>query len=174
MPFAKTGGLADVVGALVRELAQRGHDVRAFMPLYASVGAPARSSQPVPGCRSVAIAHRNPRATAFSVRARSHPGHRKSGLFHRLSGAVRPARRYTPSDPDEHRRFLLFTRAALESCLRVGFAPDIFHCNDWHTAFLPLYLKTVYAPVPLFARSRSVLTIHNIGYQGVMSRRFRR
>ena len=48
------------------------------------------------------------------------------------------------TDPDEHRRFLLFTRAALESCRGLGFAPDIFHCNDWHTAFLPLYLQTLY------------------------------
>ncbi len=50
----------------------------------------------------------------------------------------------------------------------MAFAPDIFHCNDWHTAFLPLYLKTLYASDPLLAAARSVLTIHNIGYQGVM------
>ncbi len=71
-------------------------------------------------------------------------------------------------DADEHRRFLLFTRAAIESCLRLGFAPDIFHCNDWHTAMLPLYLKTVYSSIPALAQARSVLTIHNIGYQGLM------
>jgi starch synthase len=71
-------------------------------------------------------------------------------------------------DADEHRRFLLLTRAAIETCRRVGFLPDIFHCNDWHTAFLPLYLKTVYASVAALARARSVLTIHNIGYQGLM------
>jgi glycogen synthase len=63
------------------------------------------------------------------------------------------ARQFYTFDPDEHRRFLLFTRAALESCRRLGFAPDIFHCNDWHTAFLPLYLKTLYASDPLFARA---------------------
>ena len=50
------------------------------------------------------------------------------------------------TDPDEHRRFLLFTRAAIESCLRLGFAPDVFHCNDWHTAFLPLYLEDAFTP----------------------------
>jgi starch synthase len=71
-------------------------------------------------------------------------------------------------DPDEHRRFLVFTRATLESCRRLQFAPDIFHCNDWHTAFLPLYLKTVYAAETSLSRARSVLTIHNIGYQGIM------
>jgi starch synthase len=71
-------------------------------------------------------------------------------------------------DADEHRRFLVFTRAAIESCRQLGFVPDIFHVNDWHTAFLPLFLKTIYASVPEFKHSRSVLTIHNIGYQGVM------
>ncbi len=71
-------------------------------------------------------------------------------------------------DPDEHRRFLLFTRATLESCRRLGFGPDIFHCNDWHTAFLPLYLKTLYRGDVLLARAKSLLTIHNIAYQGIM------
>jgi starch synthase len=66
----------------------------------------------------------------------------------------------------------LFTRAVVEGCLRQSFAPDIFHCHDWHTGFLPLFLKSIYASVPLFAASASVLTIHNIGYQGVMPREF--
>jgi starch synthase len=73
------------------------------------------------------------------------------------------------SDPDEHRRFILFTRAVLESCRRLKWAPDIFHCNDWHTGFLPLYQKTLYASDGFFAASKSVLTIHNIGYQGVLA-----
>ncbi|HTL91384.1 MAG TPA: glycogen synthase, partial [Steroidobacteraceae bacterium] len=73
------------------------------------------------------------------------------------------------SDPDEHLRFLALTRAALTACQRLGFSPQIVHCNDWHTAFAPLYLRTLYAHEPLFARARSVLTIHNIGYQGIFS-----
>jgi starch synthase len=71
-------------------------------------------------------------------------------------------------DADEHRRFLLFTRAVIESCPRLDFSPEIFHCNDWHTAFLPLLVKTMYAAQPGLARVRSILTIHNIGYQGIM------
>jgi starch synthase len=73
---------------------------------------------------------------------------------------------YTQGD-DEHRRFILLARAAIEMCQRMGFAPDIFSTHDWHTALVPLYLKTVYAWDRLFANTRSVLTIHNIGYQGV-------
>src|SRR5262249_62120574 len=71
------------------------------------------------------------------------------------------------SDPDERGRFLAVTRAALTACRLLGFAPQIVHCNDWHTAFAPLYLRTLYADEPLLARARTVLTIHNIGYQGI-------
>ena len=71
------------------------------------------------------------------------------------------------SDVDEHARFGIFTRAVIECCQHLGFAPDVFHCNDWHTALLPLYLKGVYAWDKLFAKTKSLLTIHNIGYQGL-------
>ncbi|MBX5461871.1 MAG: glycogen synthase, partial [Steroidobacteraceae bacterium] len=71
------------------------------------------------------------------------------------------------TDVDEHLRYLVLTRAAFECCQRMSWSPSIIHCNDWHTAFGPLYLKAVYDWDRLFARARSVLTIHNIGYQGV-------
>jgi starch synthase len=168
VPFAKTGGLADVVGALVREFALLGHDVRAFMPLYGAIRRAHAELQPVLGLQNVGVTIGN-RAYAFSVRTASFPGTNIAMYFIDCPELYDRPSVYT-TDPDEHRRFLLFTRAAIESCLRLGFAPDVFHCNDWHTAFLPLYLKTVYSPVPLFAHSRSVLTIHNIGYQGVIHR----
>jgi starch synthase len=66
-------------------------------------------------------------------------------------------------------RFILLSRAAIEMCQNMGFAPDIFHCHDWHTALVPLYLKSHYAWDRLFRNTRSVLTIHNIGYQGIFS-----
>ena len=73
------------------------------------------------------------------------------------------------SDPDEHVRFLAFTRAALLSCLQMRWAPRIVHCNDWHTAFAPLLLRTSYRGEPLLAGARTLLTIHNIGYQGIFA-----
>jgi starch synthase len=73
------------------------------------------------------------------------------------------------TDVDEHLRFLVLTRAAFECCQRMSWSPAIVHCNDWHTAFGPLYLKAVYDWDRLFAGARSVLTIHNIGYQGVFA-----
>ncbi len=103
----------------------------------------------------------------FSLQTASFPGTDIAMYFVDCPALYDRGSFYT-GDPDEHRRFLLFTRAVLESCRRLKFAPDIFHCNDWHTAFLPLYLKTLYASDPLLSHARSVLTIHNIGYQGVM------
>ncbi len=170
MPFAKTGGLADVVGALVREFARLGHEIRAFMPLYAAVRRANPGTQPVLGLQNVGVTI-DGRAYAFSVRTALVPGTEITAYFIDCAELFDRPTIYT-RDPDEHRRFLLFTRAVVESCLRLGFAPDIFHCHDWHTALLPLLLKSIYAPVPLFARSRSVLTIHNIGYQGVIPAAF--
>jgi starch synthase len=71
---------------------------------------------------------------------------------------------------DEHVRYLMLTRAAFEGCQRMGFAPQVMHANDWHTAFAPLLLRTAYAwDRGIFGGTRSVFTIHNIGYQGVFS-----
>lgn len=170
VPFAKTGGLADVVHALIQEFSHLGHDVRAFMPLYASVRRSHEVSQPVPGLSDMGVTIGS-RVFVFRVRTAQIPRTGIALYFIDCPELFDRPSIYT-TDPDEHRRFLLFTRAVLESCLRLGFAPDVFHCHDWHTGFLPLFLKTIYSPVPLFAKSRSLLTIHNIGYQGVMPRAF--
>jgi len=167
MPYAKTGGLADVTGALVGELGKLGHDVRAFMPLYASVRSGHTSFRPVAAVQAVAMSI-GETIYEFSLQQARLPDPDVLVYFVDCPAMFDRAALYT-TDPDEHRRFLLFTRAVIESCHRIGFAPDIFHCNDWHTALLPLLLKTTYRPDRFFAASRSVLTIHNIGYQGVMS-----
>jgi starch synthase len=166
MPFAKTGGLADVAGALSLELAQRGIDIRPFMPLYRSVRQGPWKFEPVAAVQRVALALGASRYE-FSLLTGHFPGSRVDAWFIDCPELFDRASLYT-NDPDEHQRFLLFTRAVIESCQRLQFAPDIFHCNDWHAALLPLLLRTAYAWDTLFARSRSVLTIHNIGYQGIM------
>jgi starch synthase len=167
MPYAKTGGLADVAGALVQEVRQLGHEVHAFMPLYSAVRRAHPELRPVTGVDQVPLIIGSTRYQ-FSLQTATFPGTDIAMYFIDCPELYDRAALYT-EDADEHRRFLLFTRAALASCRRVGLAPDIFHCNDWHTAFLPLYLKTSYASDPLFARARSIMTIHNIGYQGVMA-----
>jgi starch synthase len=164
-PLSKTGGLADVAGALAKYLTGAGHDVRLFTPLYASIDRAKFPPRPVEGLQQVPLqvgAHHY----VYSVATTALPG--SDALVYLVDCPElygRPAI-YT-TDPDEHVRFLAFTRAVLASCQRLQWSPQILHCNDWHTAFGPLFLKAQLADQPLFARTRSVLTIHNIGYQGV-------
>jgi starch synthase len=165
-PYAKTGGLADVAGALLQNLRLLGHEVHGFMPLYSAVRAGHPELQPVLGVQQVPLTIGGTEYR-FSLQTASFPGTDVAMYFIDCPALYDRPQFYT-GDADEHRRFLLFTRAALDSCRRLGIAPDIFHCNDWHTAFLPLFLKTLYATDPMLGRARSVLTIHNIGYQGVM------
>jgi starch synthase len=167
LPYAKTGGLADVAGALVRNLRLLGHEVHAFMPLYSAVRAAHPELRPDSKVQRVPLAI-GPTEYRFSLQTASFPGSDVAIHFIDCPELYDRASFYT-NDPDEHRRFLLFVRATLEACRLLKIVPDIFHCNDWHTAFLPLYLKTRYAADPLLGRARSVLTVHNIGYQGVFA-----
>jgi starch synthase len=165
-PFAKAGGLADVSGALVKYLHAAGHDIRLFLPGYSSIKREGLERYPVEFLQDVPV-----RIGAldfrFSVETVRLPG---SQAFIYLIDC--PAMYARPSlytqDADEYRRFLLLTHAAFLCCQRMGFAPQILHCNDWHTAMAPLWLRSIYRWDALFARTRSVMTIHNIGYQGVV------
>jgi starch synthase len=167
VPYAKTGGLADVAGALVRNLSIIGHEVRAFMPLYGAVRRTHAEIRPVPKLPAAALTIGD-REYSFSLQTAILPGSTIAMYFIDCPALFERDGLYT-NDADEHRRFLLFTRATLESCRLMGFAPHIFHCNDWHTGFLPLYLKTLYRSDALLGRAKSLLTIHNIGYQGAIS-----
>src|SRR6204780_3230047 len=132
-PYAKTGGLADVAGALVQNLRLLGHEVHAFMPLYSSVRTAHPELQPVLGIQHIPLTI-DTTEYHFSLQTASFPGTDIAMYFIDCPGMYDRAGLYT-SDPDEHRRFLLLTRATLESCRRLTLAPDIFHCKDWHTAF---------------------------------------
>ena len=168
-PFAKTGGLGEVAGALVRQLHLRGHELRVFVPLHGIMdfgGAPRRPVDSLQGI-TVTVGTNAFRCDVVAVALPGAPG-LEVLLIDCPAAFDRP---YIYSDAaDEHLRYLLLTRAALECCQRLQFAPDIVHCNDWHTAFTPLLLRTAYAwDTQVFGQARSVFTIHNIGYQGVFS-----
>ena len=163
-PLAKTGGLADVAGALPRHLHAQKHDIRVFMPFYSSIGAAALQTAPVDGAQNLEL-RLGGHLYRYSLLATQLPGSTVPlYLVHCPAVFDRPTI-YTIG-PDEHLRFLVLQRAALDGCQRLKFAPDILHCNDWHTALLPMLLKTVYAWDSLFRPTRTVLSIHNIGYQG--------
>jgi starch synthase len=164
-PFAKTGGLGDVSAALPRTLHRLGHDVRLFLPFYAGIDRDRYRILPVEFLRDIPL-ELGGRRHLFSVYTTEMP--RSSlplYLIHCPALFDRPG--LYGEGADEAVRFALLTRAAIECCQRMGFAPDVFHANDWHTALLPFYLKTLYQWDGLFARSKTVLTIHNIGYQGI-------
>lgn len=164
-PFAKTGGLADVAGALPVALHQLGHELRVFMPLYAGILEQRRELKPVDSIQQVPLTL-GEHHYIFSLYEATLPGSTLP-VFMIDCPALYARRSLYTGDLDEHRRFLLLQCAALESLQRMQFAPDILHCNDWHTALLPLMLKTSYGWDRLFADTRSLVSIHNIGYQGV-------
>ncbi len=166
-PFAKTGGLADVAAALPRYLHAAGHDVRVFLPRYAKSELDPAETHPVDFMSDVHLAMGRLQFQ-YSVVTTRLPG---SDL--RVYAVDCPplyGRAGIYGEEDDHLRFAFLTRAAIESCQRMGWSPHVFHCNDWHTALLPLYLKTVYGWDSMFRDSRTLLTIHNIAYQGVFAR----
>jgi starch synthase len=164
-PYAKTGGLADVASALPAHLAGRGHDVRLFTPLYSTIDTSRFDFTPVDFLLNVPAALGAHHFT-FSVFVSRLPGTGLDVYFLNCPELYHRPSVYT-GEWDEHLRFGLLQLGALACCQRMGFAPDVLHCNDWHTALAPLYLKTVFGWDRLFARTKTVLTIHNIAYQGV-------
>lgn len=164
-PFAKTGGLGDVCGALPRYLARAGHDVRPFVPLYANLREGRDRLVPVDYARDVPV-RVGGRTLTFSLATAPVPGTDVPVYFVDCPALYDRPGVYA-ADGDEHVRFAFLTHAALVSCQRMGFSPDVLHAHDWHAALAPLLLRTQYAwDRDRFGGTRTVLTIHNVGYQG--------
>jgi starch synthase len=163
-PLVKTGGLADVSFALANFFARAGHDCRVLLPFYESLDTDGLTIEPVPGLEKLDM-QLGGRSIACSIGRGRLTGSAVTLYLLRCPELYSGSEIYAGAD--EHLRFILLSRAAIEMCQRLQFAPDIFHCHDWHTALIPAYLKTRYAWDQLFAATRTVLTIHNIGYQGV-------
>jgi starch synthase len=166
-PYAKTGGLADVSGALLKFLHAGGHDIRLFMPAYSSISRDQFELEPVPGLSNLSLSLGTHRYAFSMLTPRAAGARNIVYLIDCPECYDRPAL-YT-TDPDEHRRFLLLTHAAFLCCQYLQFAPQIMHFNDWHSAPGTLLRRTVYAWDNLFSQTRTVLTVHNIGYQGIIA-----
>ena len=164
-PLAKTGGLADVAAALPAYLHRQGHDVRVLMPRYARLEGQGLDIRPVAFLQDLPM-RIGPWDLRYSIDTTTLPGSDLPIYLLRCPQLYDREGIYT-QDGDEHLRFILLSRAAIEMCQGMAFAPHVFHCHDWHTALIPLFLRSIYAWDALFGSSRSVLTIHNIGYQGV-------
>lgn len=163
-PFVKTGGVADVIGALPKALVAAGHDVRVVIPRYGwideaqfglSVCVPQVSVPTNDGVDAATIYTTT--VHGVSVWFVDYPA-----FFDRDGVSM--------YDDDDH-RFIFFCRAALESCRHAAWQPDVIHCHDWHTAIIPNWLRTTLADDAFFAQTASLLTIHNLAFQGVFGHR---
>jgi len=159
-PFAKTGGLADVARALPRTLGALGHEVSVFMPLYGSIDVEAHDLEPLD------VIDRG--TEAFTLYRGVLPRSEVPVYFIHAPRYYERKTLYTQDD-DEPLRFSFFCRAVLRSCQHLRFAADIFHLNDWQTALVPLLLKMVYSWDRLFRNAKTLLTVHNLAYQGVFA-----
>jgi starch synthase len=166
-PLAKTGGLADVSAALSAFLYNQGHDVRVLIPFYSAIDTTTLDITPVKFLQNLSIRIGNHNLT-YSIDVTTLRGKSLKVYLLRCPELYNRPGIYTDR-PDEHLRFILLSRVAIEMCQQMHFAPDIVHCHDWHTAMVPLYLQTLYAWDKLFDNTRTVLTIHNIGYQGLFN-----
>ncbi|HET9598036.1 MAG TPA: glycogen synthase [Anaeromyxobacteraceae bacterium] len=166
-PFAKTGGLGDVAAALPRQLRALGHDVRPFLPMYARVETPGRVFREVIPDLEFGL---GPHRVRVSILESPLPGTDLPVYFVRCPSLYGGASIYG-TGPDEHLRFAVLQWAALKACQIMRFAPDVAHLNDWQTALVPVLLRSLFAWDQLFARTRTLLTIHNLGHQGTFDAR---
>jgi starch synthase len=168
-PIARTGGLGDAVAGLCRFLHGRGCDLRLFLPRYATCDFHGEPVHPVDFLQEPSAEVGGDRVPYAVDTVRLPAGGPAVHLVRCPRFYDRPGL-YDESG-DEHLRFALLSMAALDACQRMGFAPDVIHLHDWHAALVPLYLRTRYRWDLLFERSRTLLTIHNLAYQGVFGAR---
>jgi starch synthase len=167
-PFAKTGGLGDVVAGLSAFLGRGGHDVRIVLPFYSHLAWEQERYLPVDFLQDVPI-QLGLRRFTFSVRTARLPGSEVSVYFIDCPGLLGHGAIYR-GDWDDSLRFAVLTIAAFECAQRMGWPPDVLHCHDWHTAMAPVYRRAFFDWDGLFARTRTVLTLHNLAFQGIVDR----
>ncbi len=156
-PFSKTGGLADVSGALPEALARLGHQVLVVSPWYRTL-----KGDPAPLWVGDEWTPFDGGVTLCGV------GHlHKNGVDYAFVGHEVFQRGSLYGYEDDAKRFCLFSRAVLQVAARLGFRPDILHANDWHTGYLPILLEHGWHLPEGFPHTRTVFTIHNVQYQGL-------
>ncbi|MDR2021458.1 MAG: glycogen/starch synthase, partial [Treponema sp.] len=178
VPYAKTGGLADAVSALSLALAKLGHEVRVVIPRYYSISR--GSLQKLEGALGVPVGGGEEWCAVYTAKL---PGSAKKNpvpvyFIDHENFFGRDGIYGTPEEPDfldNPRRFIFFCRSVFQLCRKIDWFPEILHAHDWPSALAPVFLKfgEKYGPGSKsgsFAGTVSVLTIHNLGYQGIYSR----
>lgn len=169
VPFAKTGGLADVAGALPVELARMGHDVRVALPMYESIDADKHNLLPILDTIDVGL---GPQRYGAQVYRTMLPDTEVPVYFIAHEGFFGRAGLYGAGGTDyadNSSRFAFFCKGVIWLLKGLDWSPDVIHCNDWQTAFIPVYLRTLpeMSDDPSLARIRVLYTIHNMAYQGL-------
>lgn len=170
VPFAKTGGLADVVSSLAAYMKSQGHTVRVVIPYYGSLKAKNIHTRPVltsmgvqmgPGIEEWCAVHEASGTGDVPVWLIEHDGfYQREGIYH--DDAFNDY-------GDNPRRYAFLSRAALQICIDTGFSPDIIHAHDWQAALTLAYQKLWFPHNPIVGSAASILTIHNAQYQGIYS-----
>ncbi|MBQ5590787.1 MAG: glycogen synthase GlgA [Clostridia bacterium] len=158
-PFAVSGGLGDVAYALPKALRKKKVGVRVVMPLYSKIPEHFRKEMKFITSISVPVAWRSQYCGIFEA---TYDG--VTYIF--LDNEFYFKRNGMYGEFDDAERFAFFSRAVLECIPYIDFKPDIIHCNDWQSALTPVYYKLMYFNRPGFANIKTILTIHNIQYQG--------
>lgn len=164
-PYAKVGGLADVAGAMTKEMSRAGHEVKALCPKYGVMGDPPKDWKKLPECFGV---HLGGGRTEFAqLWQTTYPQSEAQVYFLEFNefygGGI------YDGGADNVKRFTFLCRAAIDFCHAFDWWPDVIHCHDWGTGLLPVYLNTTERKTPLH-RAASVFTIHNLMHQGQAGR----
>lgn len=174
-PFARVGGLSDVVGALSKDMAAAGHDVSVFLPKYAAIDDSKFGVEPVEGFEAIEVPAGDRVETVGLYRCPMPGGEsvkvylvRHDGYFDREGIYVDSATK--EGYPDEVERYALFSRAVVESARALGLKPDVFHLNDHHTAMAAVYLKKLMRGDAELGTPGVVFSIHNLGYLGIFDK----
>jgi starch synthase len=171
VPFAKVGGLADVAGALSRGIADLGCSVAVFLPRYSDLTLPDGAELELVSKIEVPVRGEDTPALVYALRGPElHP--HLANYFIANDRYFGRAGIYNDSAtgeafPDNAERFIFYSRACLEAMRALAFTPEVIHANDHQAALVPAYLKTIYAEDPFFQMTAAILSIHNMGYQGV-------
>ncbi len=163
-PFVKTGGLGEVMGSLPAFLHKQGVDVRVIMPKYSIISEHFQKEFEHLAHFDVQVAWRKQYCGLDEMIY-------EGVHYYFIDNEYYFSRPRIYGEYDDAERFAFFSRAALESLIHIpGFKPDIIHCQDWHTALIPLMLKEFYCHEPLYYQIKTIFTIHNLKYQGVFSK----
>ncbi len=158
-PFAKSGGLADVAGALPKALRRRLIGCRVVMPLYSSISEELKANMNFICSITVPVAWRRQYCGIFEA-------HLDGVIYYLLDNQYYFKREGLYGHYDDAERFAFFSRAVVEMIPHISFTPDVIHCNDWQTALIPIYLNEFYKSFEPYTNIKTVFTIHNIQYQG--------